>query len=311
MAVQQSTETDNVSVIQKPQIDKQPSYQRDSFLRPPDWRYLEARDYLREEQAGRKGLPPKDAVVQFLIRLLRGLSNPSTRSVIQLKWRDAADIIHIGTAARESSFSQELENHIINGLSAKEAEQRMGCAWFTASHYNMFRDFFFDLSGICAITAWVNHHLFNPAIRNKQGDLLRNRLLAYCEGSDAATAALSPLYDSSHSDLLNLFARNARQKKIFDYLVQSTRLAPEIYAGMMETAYKDITTREFQERIKDKETAGESSLQELARDLSEGVRRFTLDEQQDYDQFGLAYANNYTSIILDKGNDNGKENKPQ
>ena len=80
---------------------------------------------------------------------------------------------------------------------------------------------------------------------------------------------------------------------------------------MMEAAYKDISIREFQERLHDKETAGESSLQELAHDLSEGVRRFSLDEQQAYDPFGLAYSNNYTSIILDKDNDNGTKDKSQ
>jgi hypothetical protein len=297
----------DTQVLKPPQVLRTPNYGRDSFLRPPDWRYIEAQDYLREEKAGRVSPPPTDPTVQYLIRLLRGLSNPDSRLAVLLKWRDAADVIHIGTAARESAFSQELEDHIIDGTDIEDIKQMVGGTWFTAVHYHMFRSFFFDLSDVCAVTAWINYHLLDNARNSKQGALLRNRLTAYCEGGKAAIESNIPGNDDN-GGLLKRYAQNVRQQKIFDYLTQKTNLPKELYASLMETAVKDMTTREFQEHLKDKEAAGDSSLQELAGDLSEGVRRFTLDEQQTYDAFGLSYSNQYTSIILNKDPENGAEN---
>ena len=294
-------------VIKPPQAERAPSYNRDSFLRTPDWRYLEAQEYLREERAGRVSPPPTDPAVQYLIRLLRGLSDPDSRLAVLAKWRDAADVIHIGTAARDSSFAQELEDHIIDGTDVEDIKQMVGGTWFTTVHYKMFQSFFFDLSDVCAVTAWINYHLLDNAKNSKQGALLRNRLLAYCEGGQAARDSNLP-GGESNGGLLKRYAQNVRQQKIFDYLTQKTHLPKEIYASLMEAAVKDMSAREFQERLKDKEAAGDSSLQELAGDLSEGVRRFTLDEQQSYDSFGLSYSNNYTSIILNKDSENGAEN---
>jgi len=295
-------------IIKPPQSERIPNYGRDSFLRPPDWRYIEAQEYLREEKAGRMSPPPTDPAVQYLIRLLRGLANPDSRLAVLLKWRDAADVIHIGTAARESAFSQELEDYIIDGTDVEDVKQMVGGTWFTTAHYQMFRSFFFDLSDVCAVTSWISYHLLDNARNSKQGALLRNRLLAYCEGGNSALEASLPGCNKNDDSLLRRYAHNVRQQKIFDYLTQKTHLPKELYASLMETAVKDMTTREFQERLKDKEAAGDSSLQELAGDLSEGVRRFSLDEQQAYDAFGLSYSNQYTSIILNKDSENGAKN---
>ena len=296
-------------IIKPPPAERNPEYKRDSFLRPPDWRYIEAQEYLREEKAGRIAPPPTDPATQYLIRLLRGLANPDSRLSILSAWRDAADVIHIGTVARDSAFSQELEDYIIDGVDVEDIKQMVGGTWFTTLHYQLFKSFFFDLSDVCAVTAWINYHLLDTARRNKQGALLRNRILAYCGGGKAALEAQVPGWDNGNDGILKRYARNIRQQKVFDYLTQRTNLPQDLYASLMESAVKDMNTREFQERLKDKEAAGDSSLQELAGDLSEGVRRFTLDEQKTYDEFGLSYSNQYTSIILSEDSGNGAKNK--
>ena len=53
---------------------------RDSLLKPPDWRYQAASQYLSDKRNGQVPTMPSDPVVQYLIRGMCGM-NSSTLSL--------------------------------------------------------------------------------------------------------------------------------------------------------------------------------------------------------------------------------------
>lgn len=277
-----------------------PQFKRDSFLQPPDWRYEEAYRYICEEKAGRQATASSDPAVQYLVRVLRAIENPYCREYLDNEWKATAEVVHIGTMAKDSAFARELEIHIINGDSWEAINAGATQPWFTKQHYELFKLFFFDLSDMRAVTAWMSYHLFEPASASRQSSLLRTRLLAYYNGeSIALDNCHMGLSTSDGAEAIKRFATTERQKRLVDYILETTKLPLELYATIMESARKEADDRDMKERIQATEAAGDATLQDLAKNLAEGIRSFTTEELEEKDKFGLEFTNRFTHKILE------------
>ena len=209
---------------------------------------------------------------------------------------------------KRSAIVAEIEANLLHGTTAEElAEQGF---YVPPTVYALYSKLFFDLSGITAIHAWINDFLFEPERHQRNSTLLRGRLAAYYLGVDKtaeATVTGMPL-SNDVKELLKSVGNSERQKKVFDYMVKETRLNNETYVALMETAVKSMTERDFQEHMRDREDAGSSSLEDLAKNLEQGIRAFSQQELAQADVNGLDFNNQFVAGILRKDNNDGKQN---
>lgn len=284
--------------------DKTPSCTREQLLRAPDWRYQAAISYLQEEKAGRTAVIPTDIVVQFAIRVLRAYKKPENRLYVDSLWPDIAEVLRLGTTARRTAIVAEIESCIIAGRTVKDLIEED--FYVKPVVYELYSKLFFDLSGIVAIHSWFNDFLFSPEKYKDNTTLLRARLLAYYGGHKAgARSAVMGMSTDETEGLLKKIASSERQKKVFDYLTKAVNMDNETYVAIMEAAVKSMSDRDFQERMRDREDAGSSSLEELAEGLEQGIKAFSQTDIANSSKLGLDFDNQYTTVILRKDQDNG------
>lgn len=274
------------------------------LLQPPDWRYQAARQYLTDAAKGRVPEAPSDAVVQYLVRGLRGMGGdlkdgsgmPAVRRYLFRYWPVLHEVIYFGTQARKSAVSAMMDTCLIRGWTHSEAMEA-GCP-VSAPVYGLYAKAFFDLSGVRAVHAWVQDFLIEPERCSSDSTLLRSRLLAYFgKGTEGTGAPVTGMLSDGEESVLKKIIRNERQKKLLDYVAKRTGLAPDVYAGIMEAALKTMTEQEFQTRLREKDDAGSSSLEELAANLESGIRAFSQQELRAHQADSLDFVNQYTKQL--------------
>ena len=281
-------------------VTLEPVCTREALTRPPDWRYQTASGYLADLRHGVSPAIPNDPAVQYTIRALSASGKSSMhRRMLFNMWPVMEEVLYYGTTARRSALAAELDTCLIKGWTYIEAKEA-GCP-FREETYKLYASIFFDLSGIRAIHAWIHDFLFEPERYSRNASLLRARLMAYYgEGSAGRTAAVAGMLPKNESDLMKKLIGNERQKQIFDYMLQHTKVDPEVYVSMMETAVKSMSEHEFQEHMRDRDDAGSSSLEELAAGIEEGVRAYSQQELDQKSADGLDFSNMYTQTIINK-----------
>lgn len=278
---------------------------RANLLDPPDWRYRGALQYLADERAGESPTAPTDAVVQYAVRALRafggtGRSDAYARRYMQGLWPVMSTVLYYGVVARHSTVSADMDTCLIKGWT--HAQARMAGCPFEQPEYDLYAKLFFDLSGIRAVHSWINDHIFEPERHAQNSTLLRSRILAYNgQGQTGMGIAVIGAMPGDSDEVIRSIMSNERQKRLFDYVLKSTRLPAELYAGIMEAALKSMTEHDFQTRMAERADPGSGSLEELALNLEEGIRAYSRQELQEYDELGLDFVNQYTKTFNKDG----------
>lgn len=285
--------------------ERTPKCTREFFLRPPDWRYNSAVAYLQDEHDGKNPVAPTDPIVQYTIRVLRACRNEDTRLYLDIVWPRVIEVFRLGTVARRTAITAEIEACIIHGKTPYEMANIS--SYIDPIIYDLYSKIFFDLSGITAIHAWINDFLFEPEKHQSNNILLRTRLLSYFGDLDGGIkSAITGMPCDATVKLQKQIASTERQKKVFDYMTKVTHMPNDMYVELMEAAVKSMTERDFQEHMRDRDDEGSSSLSELAANLEQGIRAFSQQEVAQASGSGFEFSNQYTPIILRKDTQDGK-----
>lgn len=301
------TQQSEVEVLEAPTIpaEKTPSNTREFFLRPPDWRYQAAMKYLNDELHGITPIIPTDIHVQYAIRILRAFNQPATRLYMDSLCPEACDVITLGVTMKHSAITADIESCIICGNTTKDIIAEG--FYIKPVVFDLYAKLFCDLSGITAVHSWIHDFLLEPERHAKNTTLLRSRLLAYYGGKQmGSTTAITGYNDKETMQLMKDITASEQQKRIFEYVVRSTDMSREDYVAVMEGAVKSMTEKDFQEKMRDREEAGSSSLEELASHLEEGIRAYSQKELETINSNGLDFVNQYTPVIIRKEQDDGK-----
>lgn len=284
---------------------------RPRALAPPDWRWQEALIYSSDVRQGRRSQVPSDPIVQLAVRALRvGPTKAGNHGYdgaaryLGSCWPLVQETIELGTMARRSAISAMLDVCLIKGWTHDEASIA-GCP-VGCEVYELYSKLFFDLGEMRAVHSWLQDFLIEPELHSRNSSLLRARLLAcFGEGDVGVHAAISGKASEEETALMKQLSRTERQKRLFDYVVRYTNMAPEVYASVMEAALKSMSDQDFQQRMKDRESAGSESLETLASDMEAGIRAYSQHELQSFNKDGVDFVNQYTKLITGN-NDNGK-----
>ncbi len=284
--------------------ERPPENKREAFLSPPDWRYQAACDYLEDERVGKTATIPTDPIVLLTIRALRAFRRVPNRLYMDALWNTTEEVIRLGTTMRHSAIVAEMEAHLISGHTPKDLKDHNSA--IPPQLYMMYKDIFFDLTGITAVHSWIHDFLIEPERHTHSQILLRSRILAYLSSAeDGAQSAVFGLPNKSVQDLLKKIGSNERQKSLFDYMVKHTKIPQDIYVTLMETALKSMTDRDFQEHMRDRDEAGSGSLEELSEGIEQGIRSFSQQEIAEASAAGLDFTNQYTAFLTHKEASNG------
>lgn len=286
--------------------ERTPKATRESFIKPPDWRYQEAVAFIESKRKGSFAPIPTDPIVQLTIRALEGLRSEHTRQYVEELWPDLYEALVLGTVAHNSSLAAEIEAHIIAGDSAWSIGA--GIFGLRSQTYVLYRDIFFDLSGIQAVHSWIEYHLFEPARAAGKRTILRSRMMAYYGNKELAKrAAVTGGVDDQCINMMRKLIRGERMRRVFDYMTTHTSLSSEQYAEVMESTLKVMNDQEFQEHMRDRTEAGSTTLAEFAEHLEEGIRAYSQQELKQTDESGLDFVNQYTATILNKETTDGNK----
>lgn len=298
----------DVEVLEEPQVpaEKTPSNTREFFLRPPDWRYQAAVRYLTAERAGETPTISTDPHVQYAIRILRAFNSKTARSYIEQLAPDACDVIMLGVYMKHSAITADIESCIISGNTTEDII--LDDFYIRPPVFELYSKIFCDLSGITAVHAWIHDFLIEPERHSTNTTLLKARLMAYYGGKkQGGTAAVTGYIDAETQQLMKEITSTEQQKRIFEYIVRETDMSSEDYVAIMEGAVKSMTEKDFQEKMRDREEAGSSSLEELAGNLEQGIRAYSQKELENINSSGLDFVNQYTPVIIRKEQqDDGK-----
>ena len=269
---------------------------RELLSRPPDWRWQAAVAYTRDTAAGLPATPPSDPVVQYAARALAGQASAMANRFTMRLWPTFSEALALGSASGSSAVTAEVDACLIKGLD-HTAAAAYGCP-VPAPVYRLYASLFMDLSGIRAVHSWVQDFLFAPEMGRSDSVALRARMLAYYGGGMAgAHTAVAGMMSPAEGDLMRSLMANERLKRLFDYVVRVTRMPPDLYAQLMEGALKDMTGREFQERMRTMDQTSDESLAELAHDMEQGIRAYTQRELESPDPHGLDFSNQYIKAL--------------
>ena len=284
--------------------ERPPDNTREVFLNPPDWRYHAACAYLDDEKRGKAATAPTDPIVLLVIRALRAFRRVPNRLYMDALWNATEEAIRLGTTMRHSAIVAEIESHLISGHTAKDLKDHDSV--IPPMLYDLYREIFFDLTGITAVHSWIHDFLVEPERFSKSQILLRERILAYLAGpKEGAASAIMGLPDKAVEQLLKKIGANERNKQLFDYMVKHTKIPQDIYVTMMETALKSMTDRDFQEHMRDRDEAGSGSLEELSEGIEQGIRAYSQQEIADANAAGTDFTNQYTAFLTHKDASNG------
>lgn len=280
-------------------FQKSPQYQRDSFLKTPNWRWQQARIIINADISGLARREPSDAKVLFAVKLQRALKNPVKRQFIQYKLPKVYDVCKLGTTQLNAPMRCELQACLINNLQPSAIAQKL--KWIDEIQVNLYKDLFFDLTGIKGLPGWFEQHLLIPLKGQKGGALFRARAIAYYFTIDAAIKSLR--FGKSGKAAKQAMAqmwKDQRNKRIFDYMAKNLNVPIQIYTNIMQNAIQSIQNRDFTLQLRGQGSQASTALQ-YANAIQRGIRGFTQQQinstEAAYKQ-GIDNANKYIQSIL-------------
>lgn len=280
--------------------EMRPACSGEDLLRAPDWRYRAAQAYLESEDSGKSPEIPSDPLVQYCIRGLRAMRTPEMRAYLERFWPELHQALELGILRRDTAMAAAMDAYIMTG---RDMAKDYG---FTKSGglkavCQLYERLFMDLSGLKTVNMWINDFLFSPERDKRDLTVLRTRLVTYYGGLESGMQmAVLGSDTSSCKALMDRIAASERSKQVFDYMIRNTKLDPETYVTLMETAMRASAEQSFQERMRDREDAGSSTLEELAQHIEEGVRAFSQSELKAQLQGGDDPVNSYVKVLTER-----------
>ena len=266
-------------------------------IKEPDWRYQEACIYIQESQNAKSAIStPADAIVQLLIRGIKGLLHlhkdctPSVRQFTKAAWPVVTKVLYLGTLAKNSITTNLLNACLMRKLSYEQAS-KTGFPYERAV-YMLYNKAFFDVENLLDYSCLKSDYLLDKN-RLDSRSLCVRLLTSLGTDTDGLNMGQGSLLSDSESHLIRKIMQSYRQKQIFKYVLEDKTLPAEIKANFMESAIKADEDRSFQLTLKEEETKGSESLEELAAHIEEGIRAFTQKEVQQVPADGSDSTNQY------------------
>jgi hypothetical protein len=167
------------------------------------------------------------------------MATRSTKIWFQAKWGDAYDVVYVGVDPKYGTMRTSLEAAIIRYTDDDKILQKI--KWINKDQLRLYKLLFFDLSGVQAAHDWMEDHIFKKALKNRTASAKIALLTAYYSKTD--TDPTGRRRSKEECNVLHTLMDNDRLRKISEYVLGDTNIPIDIYAGMMESAIKDLDTR--------------------------------------------------------------------
>ena len=263
------------------------TFTRASILLGPDWRWTTAQV---EEYSDRNNLvyiPSTDIYVNTAKQMQRMLATRNSKIWFNAKWGSAYDIIHIGIDSAYNTMRTALESAIIRYMGDTEKILNK-VKWIQPDQLRLYMNLFFDITGVTAAHDWMEDHVFKPTQKRRSSSAQIALLSAYY--SKVATDPTGRMRSKDECSVLHTLMDNTRLRKVAEYVLGDTKIPIEMYAGMMESALKDIDLKRSQDSSGDKET---QLSQEIIGKLKDLTKRMEPEEVE------TATKNNISGIEID------------
>ena len=290
-----------MSSNQSAPFKKDPLFNRESFLRPPDWRWQEAKKIQLQKSTGIPVINVVDPLVLYAVRLQEAFLQPSVRQFVCYKMPDAWQVVQLGVADMNSIMKACLQACIISGLDQQQTCNKL--QWIKPIQVMLYRDLFCDLSGAEGVPAWFQQMMLHPLRSTKNMALFRARALAYYHSLDAALKSLNfGIIGRTAKDVMQKMWRCQRNKQIFDYYAKQTNIPIQIYATNIQQAVRGREQRDFIKESKQGQ-GSQTAILQIGKMLESSIRGFTqaetkLDTQNA--KFGIDFSAQYIKHIKSK-----------
>lgn len=264
-----------------------PFFNRESITMGPDWRWQVAQTEEYNERMNLPYIPNTDIYVMSARKLQRMLANRNTQLWFQAKWPEAYEMITIATNPKYGTMRTTLESAIIrySGDCDKVINK---VKWINMAQLRVYKNLFFDLSGVTAAHDWMEDHVFTPTMKNRSHGAQISLLTAYY--SNVATDPTGRLRPKEEQSVLHTLMDNIRLRKVAEYVLGDSKLPLEVYAGMMETALRDLD-------LKRASTKDESSGMGLSKSIVDRLKDVT--RRMNPDEVVSATSSSHGGIELD------------
>ena len=263
------------------------TFTRESILLGPDWRWTTAQVEEYNDRNNLSYIPSTDIYVHTAKQMQRMLATRNSKIWFNAKWGSAYDIIHIGIDSAYNTMRTALESAIIRYMGNVEKILDK-VKWIQPDQLRLYMNLFFDLTGVTAAHDWMEDHVFRPTQKRRSSSAQIALLSAYY--SKVATDPTGRMRSKDECSVLHTLMDNTRLRKVAEYVLGDTKIPIEMYAGMMESALKDIDLKRSQDNSGDKET---QLSQEIIGKLKDLTKRMEPDEVE------TATKNNISGIEID------------
>lgn len=280
-----------------------PSFNRESIIIGPDWRWQVAQTEEYSDRMLLPYIPSTDIHVMSARKLQRMMSNRSTQLWFQNKWQDAYETVMVAVDSKYKTMRTALESAIIRY--AGDADKVCSkVKWVKPCQLRLYKNLFFDLSGVTAAHDWMEDHVFGPALKHRSSGTQIALLSAYY--SQVATDPTGRIRSKGEQSVLHTLMDNVRLRKVAEYVIGDTKIPIEMYAGMMEAALRDIDSR----RATDTGESNEGLNKSIIDRLKDVTRRMDPDEVESATKSSesgieiddeMTYIRQRLSQISDKG----------
>ena len=284
----------------------EPFFNRESILIGPDWRWQVAQTEEYNERMNLPYIPNTDIYVMSARKLQRMMANRSTHLWFQNKWPSAYEVVTIAVDTKYKTMKTALEAAIIR-YSGDTEKITKKVKWIRQDQLRLYKQLFFDLSGVTAAHDWMEDHVFMPALKMRSPGSQIALLTAYY--SNVATDPTGRLRSKEEQGVLHTLMNNVRLRKVAEYVLGDTKIPIEMYAGMMETALKDMDQKLSVSKDEDKGTGLSKSIVDRLKDVTRRMNPDEVDSATEQSGGGLEidtemdFIRQRLSQISDKGDD--------
>ena len=280
-------------------------FSRESIIIGPDWRWEVARTEEYNDRMNLPYVPNSDIYVMTARQLQRMMADRTSRIWFQHKWNDAFEMVMVAVDSQYKTMRTALESAIIR-YSGNADKVTAKIKWVKPCQLRLYKKLFFDLSGVTAAHDWMEDHVFAPALKRRSSGAQIALLTAYY--SQVATDPTGRMRSKGEQSVLHTLMDNVRLRKVAEYVLGDTKIPLEMYAGMMESALKDISDK----RTADSEEVNEALNRSIVERLKDVTRRMNPDEVDNATQESadgvetndeMIYIRQRLSQISDKGDD--------
>ena len=276
-------------------------YSRESILLGPDWRWTTAQTEEFNERNSMAYIPSTDIYVLAARKLQRMMANRNTQIWFKAKWPEAHDIVYIGTDSKFNTMRTALESAIIRCMGNVDKIMEK-VKWITPSQLKLYMQLFFDISGVTAAHDWMEDHIFRPTLKRRSSSAQIALLTAYY--SKVATDPTGRMRSKDECSVLHTLMDNNRLRKIAEYVLGDTKIPIEMYAGMMESAIKDLDIKRSQTGADEKATELSTAITERLKDVTKRMEPQEVEDAIKNNTSGIEFDNEMTYIrnrLLGKG----------